>query len=94
MLAIDRRMYSVTTETEIDPRLKAIIAETMGVDEKNVAPGAKLEADLLGDSLDAISMAMAIEKEFAIEISDDLLDTLVTVEDVAKLVDRLTAGRN
>lgn len=91
MLAIDRRRNFPITPTEIDPRLKAIIALTLGVDESVVVPGAKLEDDLLGDSLDAINMAMAIEEEFGIEIEDRLLERLITVGDVAELVAKLTA---
>lgn len=76
--------------TEIDPKLRSIIRDALGVDDEDVRPEAKLMDDLLADNLDIISMAMAIEREFAIEIDDNLLDGLVTVDDVATLVQKLT----
>jgi len=43
--------------------------------------------DLGMDSLDVVELIMQIEDEFLIEISDELLDSIVTVDDLVKVVE-------
>ena len=38
------------------------------------------------DSLDAIEMALMIEEEWGLQIADDDLETLATLEDIARFV--------
>jgi acyl carrier protein len=48
--------------------------------------------DELGmDSLDAVELNMALEEEFDIEIPDEVLAGFVTVEDVVKYIESVTA---
>ena len=51
-------------------KIKAIIAEQLGVDESEVKPETHLMKDLEADSLDAVEIIMAIEDEFDIEVPD------------------------
>ncbi len=67
-------------------RLKKIITEQLGVDEKEVLPTASFVEDLGADSLDLVEMIMAIEEAFSnsnqkIEIPDEDAEKLVTVQD-------------
>lgn len=84
----------MTTPTEIDPRLKRVLVETLGAEEVKITATAELERDLLADSLDIVRVVMAIEEEFSIEINDDQMFQLVTVDDVAQLVGKLTAEKS
>ena len=57
----------------------ALVAEELDVDPEQVTDDATLEEDLGADSLDAVSLVMALEERFGIEIPDDLLDQWQTV---------------
>ncbi len=43
-------------DATLDPRLKTIIAEQLGVDEERVVPGASFADDLDADSLDLVEL--------------------------------------
>ncbi len=69
---------------EIFLKIKSIIIEKLGVDEKQVIPEASFINDLGADSLDSIELIMEFEKEFQIIISDD--EKFMTVDDVNKYI--------
>ncbi len=70
-------------------RIKAIIVEEVGVDESLVTPATKISADLGVDSISFINAVMALEDAFDIEMDEDRLKKLVTVEDLTKYVEEL-----
>ncbi len=63
-------------------KLRAIIAEELGVDKDEVTPEASLSEDLGADSLDAVELIMAIEEEFDVEIEDSEATKIKTVQDI------------
>ena len=70
----------------ISDRLKKVIVEQLGVEEKDVVPTASFVEDLGADSLDLVELIMSIEEEFStpdhkISIPDEAADKLVTVQD-------------
>ncbi|XVG95302.1 acyl carrier protein [Eubacteriales bacterium KG127] len=69
-------------------RIKNKMVETLGVDEEKINLEANLADDLGIDSLDAVELAMALEEEFDIKLSDDELQELITVSDVQKCVEK------
>ena len=75
-------------------RIKGIIVEQLGVDEKDVVPSASFLDDLNADSLDLVELIMAVEEEFSdsntkIEISDEDAEKIKTVQDVVDYVTNL-----
>jgi len=62
--------------------LKKLVAERLGIDEKDIKPGASFTEDLGADSLDLVELMMALEEKFGIEIPDEDARELVTVQDV------------
>lgn len=68
--------------------VKQIIVEQLGVSPDEVVAAAKLEEDLLADSLDRIELRMAAEEEFEITIEDDQADAILTVDQMVTLIDR------
>jgi acyl carrier protein len=66
---------------EVEEKVKAIIAEQLGVEMKLVLPGASFTEDLGADSLDAAELIMAIEEAFNIEIPDEEDETMTTPAD-------------
>jgi len=69
------------SSSELEERLKKIVAEQLGVDESQVVPGAHFAKDLNADSLDLVELIMSIEEEFGIEIGDDDAEKIETVND-------------
>ena len=67
----------------IEIRLADVIVEELEVGHAQVTPDAKF-AELGADSLDMQSLALTIEDEFKIEITDDVLEAWVTVWDAVR----------
>ena len=69
-------------------KVKSIIVEQLGVDEEEVTPDASFVDDLGADSLDTVELVMAFEEEFGIEIPDDAAESIVTVGDAVKFIEK------
>ncbi len=67
------------TMATVEERVKKIIAEQLGVEEKEVTPEAAFIEDLGADSLDTVELVMALEEEFSIEIPDEDAEKILTV---------------
>lgn len=67
-------------------KIIAIISEQLEIDKSVIKENSTFTEDLGAGSLDMIDLAMSIEDEFGIELSDDALDTIKTVGDLAKYV--------
>jgi acyl carrier protein len=67
----------------VQPKVKEVIVEQLGVDPERVKPEASFIDDLGADSLDIVELVMAMEEEFGIEIPDEDAEKLKTVGDVS-----------
>lgn len=72
--------------TSIETRVKEIITEQLGVDEKEVKLDASFVDDLGADSLDNVELVMGLEQEFDIEISDEDAEKILTVGDAINYI--------
>lgn len=72
-------------------RIKAIIAEQLGVKQEEVTEQAKFIEDLGADSLDTVELVMALEEEFGIEIPDEDAEKMVSVGDAVKYIEEKAA---
>jgi acyl carrier protein len=73
--------------SDISTRVKAIIVDKLGVDEKEVTPEASFTNDLGADSLDTVELIMEFEKEFNIAIPDDQAEKISTVGDAISYIE-------
>ena len=64
---------------DIEAKVKEIIVEQLGVDPREVVPGASFINDLGADSLDTVELVMAFEEEFGIEIPDEEAEKILSV---------------
>ena len=73
-------------------RVKKIVVEHLGVDAEKVTEQASFIDDLGADSLDTVELVMAFEEEFSVEIPDDAAETIVTVGDAIKFLEKNVAA--
>jgi acyl carrier protein len=67
-------------------KIKAIVVEQLGVEEKDVVPTASFVEDLGADSLDLVELIMSLEEAFStpdrkLEIPDEAAEKIVTIQD-------------
>lgn len=65
-----------------------IIADVMSFSADEVAPE-KTMKDMNVDSLDMLDIVTSLEDHYGIEIPDDALDSIKTVEDAVNYLDKL-----
>ena len=68
-------------------KIKALVAENLGVEESKITENSSFKEDLGADSLDLFEMVMGLEEEFEIEIPTEDLEQIVTVGDVVKYIE-------
>jgi len=71
---------------ELETKVKAIIAEQLGVEESEVTDNASFVDDLGADSLDTVELVMALEEEFGIEIPDEDAEKIASVNDAISYI--------
>jgi len=67
-------------------KIKKLVVDQLGVDEKDVVPTASFVEDLGADSLDLVELIMSLEEAFStperkIEIPDEAAEKIVTIQD-------------
>lgn len=76
--------------SDVFEKVKAIISEQLEIDESIIAEDSSFTADLGADSLDLVDLAMSVEDEFGIELSDSAIDKIKTVGDMVRYIDDRT----
>ena len=74
--------------SNVEEKVKDIIAEELGVEREKLTPEASFMEDLGADSLDTVELVMAFEEEFGCEIPDDAAETILTVGDAVKFLEK------
>lgn len=68
-------------------KLQEIIAEQLEIEIDDITPDSELIDDLGADSLDVVDLVMTIEDEFGMEVPDEALEKIRTVDDVVKYIE-------
>jgi acyl carrier protein len=74
--------------SDIGERVKKIVVDHLGVEADKVTENASFIDDLGADSLDTVELVMAFEEEFGCEIPDDAAETILTVGDAIKFLEK------
>ncbi|RKQ31007.1 MULTISPECIES: acyl carrier protein [Clostridia] len=72
-------------------KIRKIIAEEMNLNVEDVKQESRFVEDLAADSLDVIQIVLKLEEEFDIEIPDDAVEQISTVQDA---VDQIKSKKN
>jgi acyl carrier protein len=67
-------------------RVTTLISEITDIPKADLQPSKRLAADLEIDSLTTIELAVAIQDEFNIDVEDEKLKQLKTIEDITDLI--------
>ena len=76
------------SDQEIQEGLAEIVDEVAGVPADQVTPDKTFVDDLDIDSLSMVEIAVAAQDKFGVEIPDDQLKDLTTVQDVVNFVSK------
>ena len=68
----------------IENRVKDIVVDVLRVNRNDLVPTTHLMKDLGADSLDALDVALKIEKVFGIQIPDDSFKNFLTIGDIVR----------
>jgi acyl carrier protein len=79
--------------TNIEAKVKSIIADQLGVGEDEIKGESSFIEDLGADSLDIVELVMAMEEAFDVEIPDDDAEKIQTIGDaISYLKEKLAAS--
>jgi len=72
---------------EVAAKVKAIIAEQLGVKDESVTDNAKIMDDLGADSLDIVELFVILEENFDVKIPEAEAKKLETVGEAIKYIE-------
>jgi acyl carrier protein len=70
----------------IEEKVIEIIVEQLDVTREECVPEASFIEDLGADSLDLVELIMAMEENFGVEISDEELQKIRTIQDAINFI--------
>jgi acyl carrier protein len=78
-------MMSNIDDTTLEKELRGIIAKITEIEESEIKLGSKFVEDLGMDSMMALEILAAIEKKYKVQIPEEKLVSLTTLEETIKL---------
>jgi len=67
--------------------VKEILVEQLDINEEDIEMTSNLMDDLGADSLDAIDIVMTVEDQYSIEVPDEIIKNMKTVEDIVSFIE-------
>ncbi|MCQ2354072.1 MAG: acyl carrier protein [Clostridia bacterium] len=74
-------------------KFKELLVDELQVEEDKIVPTAELAGDLGINSIELAELVMRCEETFGVDIGDNDIHNFVTVGDVVKYLEDLTAGK-
>jgi acyl carrier protein len=91
MLTVDRRPMG-PPDAGLEPRVRRVVCETLGVAPAELDPDASLADDLALDSLDLVELAVALEDEIGARLPERTMRSVRTYGDLVATVTRLAGA--
>ena len=81
----------MVTREELIAGIKEIVHEQLALNTEveEVSLNARLDEDYGADSLDAVEIIMCIEEKYGLDIRDEDIQGVKTIEDIVNLTERL-----
>jgi acyl carrier protein len=79
--------------TALEPTLRAVVAEQLGIDEEELLPDVSLQDDLAVDSLDLLDLALALETRLGVRLAKREVGGVRTYREEMVAEDAARAGR-
>lgn len=80
--------------SDAESKVREIIINELGSDPEKVTDDASFVEDLGADSLDTVELVMAFEEEFGFDIPDEDAETLRTVGDAIRYMEKRASESN
>jgi len=77
-----------TVPEDIEAKVKAIVAEQLGVDQAEISRQTSFVNDLNADSLDTVELVMEFEDEFDMSIPDEEAEKIQTVGQAIEYIEK------
>jgi acyl carrier protein len=78
----------------VEPQLRSVVAEHLGVNAEELGGHVSLREDLAADSLDLAELAQALEGEFAVEMPERILADVRTYSELVHAIARVIRARH
>lgn len=88
VLGYNGRMPDEKKVENIEAEVRRIVSDQLDLERDKVADDARLRDDLDADDLAVIEIVLAVEEHFEIDITDEQVEALGTVQDVIAVVKR------
>lgn len=75
----------------IEEKIFDIIVDQFNVERDSISHDTSFKNDLNADSLDLVELIMALEDEYDLELEDENIEDINTINDVIVHIDKLTA---
>jgi len=76
----------MSTQTDIESKLKAIFKKVLDIEESEIVPGAKLAESLGIDSTEMVEISVVIKKELGISLKGDELKKTHSFNDIVAIL--------
>ena len=80
-------------ELRVEPRLRRVVADNLGVALEDLTPEVSLTDDLAADSLDLLELAVALEEELGFTVPERVLSDVRTYGDLVRATAMLAPER-
>ncbi len=80
---------TISKAADVEEKVKVIIADKLGVDEKEITLQANFTNDLGADSLGTVELIMEFENQFNISIPDNDLQNISTVGEAIEYIKKI-----
>jgi acyl carrier protein len=83
----DNNIFLRRVDFMIFDEVKEILVDQLDIAQDSIELTSNLVDDLGADSLDAIDIVMTIEDQYSIEVPDEVIESMKTVEDIVSFIE-------